>query len=754
MHTTHPWARRVRLLLTLLLIPAGAVAQRRPVAGVIRNAATQLPVSGARVAGGRQMVVSDSVGRFSLTVASDTTVITFQRIGFTPLSFQARAVPPVVLLHARPTLLTEVTVSAAATDLGGGSALSSGAVFRTAVGERAGTSLAERLEGVEGLSVQRMGEWGSRALLRGLGGERLTVMIDGARVNRACTFGMDQGLSTVNAASVERVEVLSGPGSTLYGSGNVGGVINVVTRRPPAVDGWRGEFRVGGSTAVPGATLGSSAGFRRGRLDGLLSADVSSFGDYRSGAGRVGGSSYRDGTLALTLGYTPSPAHRLSFQGTGYEGRDIGWPAMTGASIPMERRLQFAGDYGWQLGRGVMDALAVRAYVQRLDHHMAIDMTMPSTGMNGMPMTMQSLTDAKSHSATAGSRVQLRLVPSARSRLDLGVDATRWDAEATRWNEMRRLSGSGVSAPVNETTLRTWPAVRMTDLGAFSQGEVDVTSRVSLMGGVRLDRVSRDAVDRTASNEGVATGNIGGRLVLPLGFAMRSSLGFGYRVPDPTELYGLALRPDGFIYRGSASLASERSRNVEFTLAWDRATGLGRAGGSVTMFRNTLTDLIAPRLVAGDSVSGRPVREYANVSDARLQGMSASGEVPLTTALVLRPGLTWTRGENLATSTPLAATPPLEGQLALRLTSPWLRSRWAEVEWRGAARQERIAVDAGERVAAGYGVVNLRGGVGVLGSTVQAGLENVFDRAWRAHVDPLLLLRPGRNLYLRLTREF
>jgi outer membrane receptor protein involved in Fe transport len=174
----------------------------------------------------------------------------------------------------------------------------------------------------------------------------------------------------------------------------------------------------------------------------------------------------------------------------------------------------------------------------------------------------------------------------------------------------------------------------------------------------------------------------------------------------------------------------------------------------VTLFHNHLSNLIAPRLATGDSVSGRPVREYANVSRARLTGASATVGAGLTRALALRGGMTYTRGANLQSGTPLALTPPLEGQLALRLTSPWMRSRWVEVEGRAAGRQERIALDAGEKVAPGYGVLNARGSISVGGISLLMGVDNILDRAYRAHVDPILLLRPGRNVYVRLTRGF
>src|SRR5690606_32391855 len=162
-----------------------------------------------------------------------------------------------------------------------------------------------------------------------------------------------------------------------------------------------------------------------------------------------------------------------------------------------------------------------------------------------------------------------------------------------------------------------------------------------------------------------------------------------------------------FVYRGTPTLAPEANRNLEATLTYRAPALLNGLSAAVTTFRNDLRDLIAPRLAAGDSVSGKPVREYANVSEARLQGLTASTDLGLGARLRMRGAMTWLRGENLVTTTPLAATPPLEGSLALRFT-PGARRRWIEVEGRAAERQERVALDAGEKVAPGYGVLNLR----------------------------------------------
>lgn len=766
-----------------------AAAARRAVPEVltivVRDASTGQPLDAVQVirtvAGQPATVIArgDASGRVSLTSGSllphdSTAAIAFRRIGYAPRAFTAAALltharehaadTHDILLTPRPALLSTISVEAPAPNqFATGTALAVSATESDGIHERAMTSLAESLEGMEGLNTSRTGAWGSKVSIRGLGGERLAFMVDGARVNRACTFGMDQGLATVDPANVERVEVLAGPGSTLYGSGNVGGVVNVVTRNPAlsAPDGHvGGEFRIGASSAIPGGTLGAGAWTRRGDFDIALQVDAQSYGDYRTPVARVDGSSYTSGTLDLKAGYDFLSSQRLAFQYTEYAARNIGWPSMAGGSIPEEGRRAFALDWGWQRGRGLVDAVSARAYVQRLDHHMVMDMVMPMDGMGGMPMTMRSTTDARSYSTTSGARMQVRLRPDERTHVDAGVEAVEWSAEGTRWVTR---SSSGAMDPVT-TTYHTWPSVSILDLGVFAQGERSFGDRLTISAGARADRIEKSAHGWSPANDVVATGNLGARLPLGAGFGLRTSAGLGYRVPDPTELFGTAARPDGFVYRGNPELTTETGRTIEAGLTWDgsvHAIGVHQASAGVTVFRNDLKDLIMPSLVTDETMGGMPVRQYVNVAEARLTGVTTSLLADITPAFRLRGSASYTRGEDLTGGAPLVAVPPLSGTLALRLAPneasgvlPRMAANraWVEVEGRAAARQNRAVPGAGELETPGWAAMTLRAGADLAGTTVSVSLDNVFDRTYREHLDPTGLLRPGRGVSVRLAR--
>jgi outer membrane receptor protein involved in Fe transport len=741
MHLLRATSRATRVVVLCLALAVTDAWAQRPVSTVssrVVDARTAEPLAGAHVHAAGRSAHTDAEGRFVLQGVPDTAVVRIERIGYRPVQRVASELGASVALAPEPVLLDGIVAEAPRPNaLAAGTALTIGSVGASELAAGAHTSVADALAGAEGIAVSRVGSWGSRFVLRGLGGDRVAVMIDGIRVNQACAFGMDQGVAAIDPATVERIEILTGPGSALYGSGNIGGVVNVVTKRPAGGAAVNGEVRAGASSGVPGGTLGATLGIRRGAFDASIALDGSSYGDFRTPDGTVDGSSFRHGTGDLTLGWSPDEAQRLTFRTQVYEGRDIGWPAMHGASIPAESRRSFALDYGVQLGRGVLDGFAARAYVQRLDHHMRVEMTM------GGAMPMTSLTEQRSHSTTSGGRVQLRLLPFAGSHVDVGIEVTEWAAENSRWT--KQSGGMGGST---EIAFRTWPGVSIVDAGLFGQGEVEIVSGLTATAGGRIDRVIRSADEQETTRDWVGSGNAGLRLALPHGFGLRTSIGYGYRIPNPTELYGLALKPDGFVYAGNPALDTETNRNVELSLTYDHP----RLTASATVFRNDLEGLITPVLAPGDTIVGKPVRTYANLAESRLVGGSGSARWQATPALSLTGSITYTRGEDVATGEALPGIPPLEGMLAARLEDD--AGRWLEVEGLAAARQDRIALGAGEVPAAGYGVANARAGFRLAGVDAIVGVDNVFDRAYRAHLDPVRLLRPGRSFYIKLTRRF
>ncbi|MGH7505546.1 MAG: TonB-dependent receptor plug domain-containing protein, partial [Longimicrobiales bacterium] len=142
----------------------------------------------------------------------------------------------------------------------------------TEIREARPNTVADLFRDAPGLDVTGVGAQQPRPVIRGQRGQRILLLQDGLRLNNARRqqdFGEIPAL--VDVASVERVEVVRGPASVLYGTDAIGGVVNIITRSP-AREGFHGiaGYRFG---SAAGTHKGSASMFGRfGALD--VSADV------------------------------------------------------------------------------------------------------------------------------------------------------------------------------------------------------------------------------------------------------------------------------------------------------------------------------------------------------------------------------------------------------------------------------------------------------------------------------------------------
>ena len=129
---------------------------------------------------------------------------------------------------------------------------------------RRGATLGETLDGMPGVHAASFGAGASRPVIRGLDGGRVKVLSDGVDVLDASTVSQDHAVS-VEPLLAERIEVLKGPATLLYGGGAIGGVVNVIDRKVPTYvpeNGVEGELELrANSVANEGAGLfGLTAG--------------------------------------------------------------------------------------------------------------------------------------------------------------------------------------------------------------------------------------------------------------------------------------------------------------------------------------------------------------------------------------------------------------------------------------------------------------------------------------------------------------
>lgn len=173
-------------------------------------------------------------------------------------------------------------------------------------------TVTDALANLPGVFVQRTGQFGRTDLdVRGVGdrGCRIAVLVDG-RPEKMSIFGCAV-THTLPLNNVEKIELVRGPLSVLYGSDAMGGVVNIITRKASSPLDLSGRVEYGSFSTIHSRI---AAGTRRGKFNVLLSADKA------VSAGHLPNSQYNGNDLSLRAGYDLSPAASLDFTGKYFSG--------------------------------------------------------------------------------------------------------------------------------------------------------------------------------------------------------------------------------------------------------------------------------------------------------------------------------------------------------------------------------------------------------------------------------------------------
>src|SRR4051812_38706376 len=211
------------------------------------------------------------------------------------------------------------------------------------------TNLADLLQTVPGILVERQGGPGGLAVasIRGGDSNYTVVMIDGVAMNDP---GNSRGgafdLGSINPDSIERIEIVRGPQSAIYGANAVAGVINIISLRPA-----NGHQQM--LTASGGADGYQQAGFSA--LGATDTTDYSFQVRTRDSGEPVQGSEAKDSEVNVRLGWKPSDAHRITASLRYFDGKRISYPEQSGgpefAQSPLLDHTDFtdkSGALGWQ----------------------------------------------------------------------------------------------------------------------------------------------------------------------------------------------------------------------------------------------------------------------------------------------------------------------------------------------------------------------------------------------------------------------
>jgi hemoglobin/transferrin/lactoferrin receptor protein len=649
---------------------------------------------------------------------------------------------------------------------------------RTAIRGRAPNSVADLFRGRAGLDVSGVGLNQVRPVIRGQRGQRILLVADGQRLNntrRQQDFGEVPAL--IDVAAVDRVEVVRGPASVLYGSDAIGGVVNVITRSPETA-GLHGSGGVRYSGADDQERLYANAAGRFGRWGVQVGGAVRGSRDYDAPAGTFGNITLADPTrvndtggsdwsVDAYLGYRLADNHEVFARLDRYDADTAGFgyidPAEYAPGDPTIRITYPAqaftkvgfGYRGTSLGSVLADRLEVLGYVQDNERKLDLDVFIPIPGPPGagIDIDQRNWTDLR----TLGARVEAKKLATPALALTYGVDAFRDRSENTDVNTTAFVNMGPI--PPSVDSVPSVPNGTYTSAGVFAQGDLAVASRFSVILGARYQYV-RAATEPTpnvtaptvTSIDQTVVGAASGIYRVSEAVSLVGTVGRAFRSPNLVERFFNGVTPEGIAYQSpNPDLTAETSFNVDLGLR----VRSGRVYAEGFVFQNDIRDGI--RIAAtGDSVNGLPEYQNTNVDKLRFRGVELSGQVRGPAGTSLSVAFTHLDSENvLDPSNPVGETFSTSYRAALRFDDP--RDRFfAEYELRGNGDRKDVLPGTNPVGATlpAFLVHNARAGVTVFRRglhTQRLGLAvlNVTDVLY-AEFTNVSFFRPetGRNLLL------
>lgn len=474
--------------------------------------------------------------------------------------------------------------------------------------ERQYQTVGDALRGVPALDVVRSGGKGqpTSVFIRGAKSEHTLVLIDGIEVNDPITPARTFDFANLTTDEVERIEIIRGPQSTLYGSDAIGGVINIITRRgegPPRIT-LQAE---GGSFHTYRERVGLSGGNDFANLSLSISRTDT---DGISAANERDGNSERDGydntSVSTRFGLTPSEDFSIDFffryLDSAADIDNFGGPFGDDPNNVLETRRMFLRaesnlttlDDLWEQTIG----LSVSSHDRRNDNDPDPDHPL-------------DLLRSSFEGRLIGFDWQHSFYLHESNILTFGFEAEEEEGKSEYYSE-------SMFGPYSST----FPEKTASTLGYYAQDQIKLRDRLFTTVGVRLDEHSRFGTETTYR---IAPAYV----IEETGTKLKATYGTGFKAPTLFQL---------FSDYGNSALDPETSEG------WDAGVEQQLLGEKLTMgvtyFHNEFDDLIDFDFVTST---------YKNIAQAESQGVEAFAAARANEHLTVAASYTYTDAQDETT---------------------------------------------------------------------------------------------------------
>ncbi len=651
-------------------------------------------------------------------------------------------------------------------------------------------SLSDALKKEPGISLLRDGIWGTEVSIRGLNRENIVALIDGSRI--VTSTNIAARLSMFNLSDIERIEIIKGASSSIYGSGAAGGIINIITKRLHVYDKFSmNGYLSGGFNSVNNLSSWSGLLYSGNTFwSSKFSGSYRKAQNIQTPAGELKNSQFEDYSFSGALNIIPFRNNLLKLNYQLFKARDVGipgasvFPGNAEVSYPNEKREFVSAGYEIQNISKVLYKLTanysyqfIERNVENIPHivqNIPADGTTPSRRVSILKITPGA--DHKNNNL----QIQGYLMLSGNNNFVLGLDY--WDrsynGHRKKYQLIEVLNPQG---NVNNTTTKIigekpLPDSKFKSIGIFIQDDAELMKdKLTATFGARVDKIivngdktlnpvyeivngkvdysppgQKIIWDKIEIADNSYSGNIGLKYSITHDLDFTLSLGSSFRFPSLEERFQY-IDQGSFIRVGDPNLKPEKGNSADLGIRYYTAN----LKIVSSLFFNYFKDLVTE--VPG-IFDGRNAYIKTNINRARMYGFDFHVEYNFYYTSIFYATASYVKGDDITAKGNLPEIPPLNGNIGIKFELPEkIHADFSSIIF---AAQNMTA--AGEITTPGYAYFNFFVSSGQIyldpiDLSITAGIENIFNKAYRNHLSTtrgFITLEPGRNFLIKLITKF